>query len=109
MRQAVIKELHYVGLLLQADKRQKKALVKTVTNNQMKALVEIVYNILHGYGSLSADDKSYLRKYQSIIRRFVHKRFASAPRRQLLQRHIQIFSRLLKSIEKNIVIEWRKN
>lgn len=109
MRQTFIKELYYVGLLLRADKKQRRALLKTITIEQMKVIVEIVYNILQGYGSLSKKDKNYLRKYQSIIRQFVHKRLGSLQRKQLLQKHFIIFSRLLKTVQKNISIQWREN
>ena len=71
MRQNILKEAHFIGLLLNADKRQKRALLQTVSKNQMRALVEMIYNILHGYGNITEIDKNYLKKYQSIIRHLI--------------------------------------
>lgn len=109
MRKTLLKEAYFVGLLLRADKHQKRVLLQTITKAQMRALIEIVYNILHGYGQLSETDKKYLRKYQSLIRQFIQKRGGLLRRKRILQKYFSVFARLIKSIEKNIVIEWREN
>ena len=108
MRQKILNEAYFVGLL-RAEKRQRRVLLKTITDKQMKALIEIVYNILQGYGSLTDKDKMYLKKYQSVIRRFTDKRVSSKQRKRLLEKYVHIFARLLKAIQKNITVQWREN
>lgn len=91
MRQKILKEVYFVGLLLRADKRQRRVLIQTMSNRQLQTLVEIVYNILHGYGSLPEKDKQHLRRYQSVIRSFVKRRMRVSRRKQLLQKYFNIF------------------
>lgn len=109
MRQKILKELYFVGLLLCTDKRQRRALINNISKRQMGALIEIVYNVLHGYGSLSDKDKNYLKKYQSVIRRFVDIHASSLQRKRLLLKYINVFCRLIKSIQKYISIQWQEN
>lgn len=109
MRQKFLKEAYFFGLLLRTDKQQLRALLQTITKTQMEVLIEIVYNILHGYGQLSDKDKKYLRKYQTLIRQFVQKHQGLLRRKQILHKYFTVFFRLIKAIEKNIVIEWREN
>ncbi len=39
----------YIGLLLSADKKQRTRLLQIITTRQLRTLVEIIYNVLHGY------------------------------------------------------------
>ena len=100
MRQKFLKEAYFVGLLLHADKQQLRALLQTITKAQLEVLIEIFYNILHGYGKITDKDKKYLRKYQTLIRQFVEKSQGLLRRKQILQKYFAIFSRLLKAIKK---------
>lgn len=109
MRQAILKEAHFVGLLLHADKSQQRALLRTISKNQMRVLVEVIYNVLHGYGNITEKDKIYLKKYQSVIRRLVDKHTAARKRKNLLLKYFAIFRKLLQAIEKNITIQWLEN
>lgn len=106
MRAKILKEAYFVGLLLRADKKQRRALLQTISTRQLDALVEIVYNILHGYGTLTEKDKKHLRRYQSVIRNFVNRRMSHSRRKQLLQKYYNIFFRLIKVIQKYLVAEW---
>lgn len=106
MRQKILKEAYFVGLLLSADKRQRHVLLKTISKRQLAALAEIVYNILHGYGSLSEKDKTRLRRHRSVIRNFVNQHMSSSRRKRLLQKYFFIFYGLLKVVQKHLVVQW---
>lgn len=106
MRQKILKEAYFVGLLLSADKRQRRVLLKTISKRQLAAVVEIVYNILHGYGSLSEKDKKHLRRHRSVIRNFVNQRMSSSRRKRLLQKYFFIFYGLIKVVQKHLVVQW---
>ena len=104
----ILKEAYFIGLLFSADKSQRHVLIQTISKRQLAALIEIVYNILHGYRSLSERDKKNLQKYQYVIRKFVHPRISATLRKQLLhkQLYFNIFYRLLKGFVKGLVIQW---
>ena len=106
MRQNILKEAYFIGLLFSADKSQRHVLIQTISKRQLAALIEIVYNILHGYRSLSERDKKNLQKYQSVIRKFEHPRISATFRKQLLQKYFNIFYGLLKGFVKGLVIQW---
>lgn len=109
MRQSILKEAHFIGLLLNTDRRQKRVLLQTISKQQLRALIEIIYNVLQGYGNITEKDKSYLEKYRSIIRLLVDKNISSLRRKKLLIKYFFIVHRLLKVIQKHIVIQWQEN
>lgn len=109
MSSNILKEAHFVGLLLKAEKHQRAALLNTMSNDQMRALVEIIYNVLHGYGHITDHDKRYLKYHKNIIRQLVVKALAAKRRKKLLRRYYSVVSRLLKVIHNNITVQWRVN
>ena len=109
MRGIVLKEAYFIALLLRTNKWQRRALLQTITKKQLRALIEVAYNVLHGYGHTAEKDMPCLKRYQSIIRRLVAKGLSTRKRKDLLTKYISIISKLLKGIEKNIVIQWRES
>ena len=105
MSSTVLKEGYFIGLLLRTNKRQRRALLQTITKNQLRVLIEIAYNVLHGYGHIAEKD----RLIQSIIRRLVAKGLSARKRKNLLMKYVSIISKLLKGIEKNILIQWQES
>ena len=63
MNSLIKSERHFIILLLTAKRKQQIALVRTITKSQLQALVQIVYNIFHGYRSLPENDKKKLRRF----------------------------------------------
>lgn len=106
MRHKILKEAYFIGLLFRADKRQRRVLLQTISKSQLDALVEIVYNILQGYGSLSEKDIKHLQRYQSLIRKFVHRRMSYTRRKQLLLKYQNIFYQLIKVVKEFLVVQW---
>ena len=100
MSSTVLKMGYFIGLLLRTNKRQRRALLQTITKNQLRVLIEIAYNVLHGYGHIAEKDMLYLKRYQSIIRRLVAKGLSARKRKNLLMKYVSIISKLLKGIEK---------
>ena len=96
MRPKLLKEAYFVGLLLNADKKQRHALLQTISTRLIETVVEIIFNTRHGYGSLPDKDKKRLRKYQAVIRSFVNRRTPNQRRKQMLQKHFNIFYLMIK-------------
>ena len=55
MSSTMLKEGYFIGLL-RTNKRQRRALLQTITKNQLRVLIEIAYNVLHGYGHIAEKD-----------------------------------------------------
>ena len=106
MRPKLLKEVYFVGLLLYADKKQRSALLQTISTRQLEAVIEIIFNILHGYGRLPDKDKKRLRRYQAVIRKFVGRRTPNARRKRILQKYFKVFYPMIKVIQNYIVLKW---
>ena len=55
-------EAYFIALLLRTNKRQRRALLQTITKNHLRALIEVAYNVLHGYGHIAEKDMLYFEK-----------------------------------------------
>jgi len=77
----------FLGYLLTASKVQVKSLLRNLTTDQLKLLVEIIYNVAKGIIPLSDSDKSTLWKYKRIIHRVL---LQGLTRRQRQQRLVKI-------------------
>lgn len=98
---------HFIGLLLKADKRQCVALLRTITNDQMRAIVEIIYNVMYGYGHITHRDIRYLKNRRTIIRQLVAKSLPAKRRKELLRKYFSVVRILLKVIRNNISVQWQ--
>ena len=62
MNSLIKNEKYFILFLLTTNRKQQQALVRSITKSQLKALVQIVYNIIHGFLSLPENDKKELTK-----------------------------------------------
>lgn len=63
------KERSFLELLQHAENTQKKALLKTASDEQVRILSEIVYNILGGVIEISAKSKQDLLPHKNKLRK----------------------------------------
>ena len=68
MSRRVSKQEHFLRLLRSAEKNQQKALLKSATDEQVKALSEIILNLLAGFLPISTKTKRSLSKYKDKLR-----------------------------------------
>lgn len=102
MNQLIKKERAFLKLLLSTNKQQQKAMIKTITTSQMRAMVQIVYNVLQGYGNIPEKDKKRLQKRKRVIRRFVVKGLERVKREKLLLKHLTSILLLIKVVGKGL-------
>ncbi|MES9881405.1 MAG: hypothetical protein ABW185_11045 [Sedimenticola sp.] len=102
MNALIKKEKRFILLLLQTTGKQKKAMIKTITVSQMKAVVQIVYNVLQGYGKLTDGNKTKLRKHKIIIRRFLSKGLSNEKRQSLLLNYLHVLILPFRAVEKEL-------
>ena len=68
MNSLIKKEKHFIILLLRTNRKQQTALIKTITKSQLQAVVQIVYNVIHGFRSLPEKIKKNLQRLKTVIR-----------------------------------------
>lgn len=89
MNQFIKKEADFLLFFLHASNKQKKVLLRTIEKAQLRAIVQIVYNVLMGNRSLLTKDKKQLAKRKTIIRQFVSEGISLKRRKELLLKHFK--------------------
>jgi hypothetical protein len=94
----VQKHLALFELLVQSQDRQRSALLKTLTDTQLKALLEAIYNVLKGTCPINDKDKKKLNRHKNVIRRLVSSTLTQKQRQRVLIKYRYILSTLLKPV-----------
>ena len=74
----------FLHFLSSCDKEQRKAIMQTTTDDQLKLLVEIVLNILRGVIPTSTKTRNLLRSSKNNIRKVVEDSISKTLRRKRL-------------------------
>lgn len=98
-------QVHFLGMLQTASKEQRKALLKTIDKQQLKALSEIAHNVIKGTVVLSTEEKKKLKKYKKLITILGRKSRTRRDRLRALQRGSTGIVLLVKVIDPRL---WRK-
>lgn len=102
MNSLIKRQSDFLRLLLTTSANQQVALIKTIQPTQMKAVVQIAYNVLMGNRALSSVSKKTLGKRKIVIRRFVSQGVSYAGRKRLLLRYFKYIGILLKAVLKEL-------
>ena len=84
MSSTVLKEGYFIGLLLRTNKRQRRALLQTITKNQLRVLIEIAYNVLHGYGHIAEKRYALFEKVSVYHSTFGRQRIISSKKKEFV-------------------------
>ena len=98
MNPQISKHFNFLSLFISGDGTQKLALLKTMTTQQYKILVECVYNVLYGVYRMTQKDKKKLAKHKDVIRRITDEGLTYMQRKRLLIRNHFILPVILKTI-----------
>ena len=94
------KQIWYLHLLMStASSAQRKALLDTITNDQLKALTEVTHNLLQGHIPISEAQKRALRKHKTFLRILGNIRVSFSQKREVLCRKGAVIALLLKVAE----------
>ena len=100
MSQLVRKHWSYFQLLMSTtSKMQRKHLLDTITNDQLKALVQIVINFLQRVIPIATGPKTKLRRQRHLIRRIGDRSISLKDKKILLCRQGGTIALFLKSLE----------
>lgn len=92
------KQLPLLEFLAEGTDVQQRVLVKTLTANQLKAVLEAIYNVLMGTCPLQNKHKKKLESQKSDIRHLVSKELSTEQKQQLLRKHSDLLPLLLKPV-----------
>ena len=68
MNSLIKNEKYFILLLLTTIRKQQIALVRSITKSQLQVLVQIVYNIIHGFRSLPDILLKHLKQFILILK-----------------------------------------
>ena len=102
MTSIIRKQGNFLRLLLSTSDQQRRALLKSVLDSQLKAIVQIVYNVLMGNRDLSQKDKKDLAKHKTIIRRFVSKDVTQQERKRLLLKYSNCIIKVVAAVRSEL-------
>ena len=100
MSRLIKKHWSYFQLLINTtSKQQRKQLLDTITHDQLRALTEVIVNLLQSILPIKPYHKLKLKRNRNIIRRIGDTKISSKKRKELLCRQGTVISYLLKSVE----------
>ena len=85
-------------ILVSGTDEQRGALIRTLSELQLRAILEAVYNVLKGTCPIKGKDKKKLAKYKSVIRRLVSKDLTRLQQRRLLTKHRTLLPLVLSPV-----------
>jgi hypothetical protein len=103
MNTLLSKEKHFLRLLLHTSAKQRKVLIQTIDNSQLRAIVQIVYNVLLGYRSLSNNLKKQLSTRKRIIRQFVSRGVSLQKRKAILLKYNKFILPFIDLVKSELV------
>ena len=100
MSRVVKKHWSYFQLLMTTtSKLQRRQLLETITNDQLRALTEIVVNLLQSVLPLTPSNRNKLKKHRQVIRQLGDRTISLKKKKELLCRQGSVITLLLKSVE----------
>ena len=105
MTTLIYQQRHFLHLFVQTTPIQRKALLQTVTTDQMKALSQIAHNIIKGNVPLNSTERQKLKGERRFIHLlgdtrlgFVHKKGLVQSKQRILRLIVNIAATYLRSI-----------
>ena len=94
---------HFLYLLVSCEAVQRRALLTTASETQVRVIGEICLNLLRGAVPVTTRDKTTLSTHAPLIRRITNKTNTDAYRRRLLVANSDTVAVILKPVLKHIL------
>ena len=98
MAQKIEKHLPLFRLLVDTTEAQRRAIVKTFSPSQLRAVLEAIYNVLKGTCPISDKVKTALFQRRRVIRRLVGKELTREQQRRQIVKHRDTLPLLLQPV-----------
>ena len=103
MNQLIKQEKYYLCLLVSTTMKQQKALLQSIEKSQLRAIVQIVYNVMVGNRPLQQKDKKRLAKRKTVIRQFVSQGLSFRKRKELLLKYFKFILPFINAIQSELI------
>ena len=91
------KNIWYLHLLMTSTSSiQRRALLDTITNDQLKSLTEVTHNLLQGNIPMTENQKRNLRKHKTFLKILGNPKASFAQKREALCEKVAVVVTLLK-------------
>ena len=94
-------QIHFLYLLFSADTKQRKALLSTLSDDQVNVISEIVFNLLEKVPLNQSDTKLFKRK--PYLQKLATIKTSVNRRRNLLKKYSKQISQILAHFSENIL------
>ena len=94
----VSKHLSLFELLIHSTDTQRHALLKTLTDSKLKAVLEAIYNVLKGTCPINDKEKKKMSPFKGVIRRIVSDKITQKQQQRLLIKNRHLLPSLLKPV-----------
>ena len=98
MSKILRKVKHFLTLLLTTSDEQKRALLESVTDEQIHAITEIIHNLLHVV-DITPEARKDLKKRMHVLSKLSKKKASVRSKRNLLFTHARLVLKTLKLIQ----------
>ena len=102
MNALVKAEKNFLVLFLRSSNKQRKGLIEIIEKPQVRAIIQIVYNIIQGYRPLPVEEKRKLNKKSEFIRDFIGRGLSFKKRKELLKKNYKYILPFIKAIENDL-------
>jgi hypothetical protein len=78
---------HFIQLLIDTNSslEQRKSLLQSINDTQLKVIEEIVYNLLHNHKiNFTRKEKEVIEKYNTLLKRITNPRVSNLIKRRLI-------------------------
>ena len=94
MSQALQKHKNFMELLLTTHKNQARALIETITKEQLNLIIEIFFNLLKL--NVPSETKILLKRRARLVSKLTNRRLSISTKQALVSRHFhQLYHTLL--------------
>ena len=87
---AVEKNMDFLCLFSKTSRKQRRALLQTMSKLQLRAFLEVIFNVLKGTVDISASFKNSLEGYKHIIRQVIDRKVSTKKKIKLILHHTEI-------------------
>ena len=103
MNKLIKQEKYFLCLLLSTTTKQKKTLLQSIEKSQLRAIVQIVYNLMLGNRPLAEEVKKKLTKRKTVIRQFVRQGLSFSKRKELLLKYFKFILPFISAIRGELI------
>lgn len=88
----------FIDLMITTNASQRLALLKTITDNQLAVLCEIVLNTLHGHLYVPPTTVKSLKRHKLLLRRLASRDISKSKKKKLIFKNHRLITNVLMAV-----------